>query len=92
MSSGAGAGAGVTFLGTGAGVKKVTLITFGSHTNDHVISRLGILVLKSREQKRTEKLASHCFKSKQFSLPQQNRQKLYSMIEKLFSKNSLKNA
>jgi len=92
MSSGAGAGAGVTFLGTGAGVKKVTPITFGSHTNDHVISRLGILVLKSREQKRTEKLASHCFKSKQFSLPQQNRQKLYSMIEKLFSKNSLKNA
>ena len=61
-----------------------------SHTNDHAIARLDILALTSREQKRTKKLASHCFKSKQISLSQQNRLKLYSLLEKLFSKNSRK--
>jgi len=48
------------------------------------------MVLTAREQKRITKPASHCLKSKQFSLPQQNRQKLHSVIEKLFSKNSPK--
>jgi len=68
-----------------------TLLTMRSHTNDHVISRLDILLPTSSEQKRTKKTASYWFKSKQISLPQQNRQKLYSLIEKLFSKNSPKN-
>jgi len=54
-----------------------------SHTNDHVISRLGRLVLTSREQKRTKNrrhIASSQNTSHYFS---KTDKKLYSMIEKI---------
>jgi len=61
-----------------------------SRTNDHVVLRLDLFVLTSREQKLTKKWRSHYFKLKQITLPQQNLEKLCSLIEKYLAKTAQK--
>jgi len=41
-----------------------TLLTMQSHTHDHVISKLDLLDLTSREQKRTKNAGDHITSSK----------------------------
>ena len=67
-------------------MRSTLLLNMRSHTHDHVISRLDLLDLTSRELKQTKKACDHItsFQTKRHYLSKN--EKYYSLIERYFAK------